>query len=168
MFTTDLPLSERPEKVGERRQRKAQERSHAAHSIDSTKSPSRSSISTDREHWWGFRKAKKASHQKTKSAPAPPSPRSPECQDSIHVMPKDLNIRPIQQYKDPVLQPGFTYATTLSPKLPSGAPLNQPQYEVSEPARDTPSRYTESIDSRFSCKMFYSLVCWRMRPNRGS
>lgn len=151
MFTADLSWADpSAEKVGERRERKARERATKARSIDASIS-SRGSISSDRELWWasGLRKAKSikpkilrptASRDSTSQASVPFSPK--HHRDASHTHPT----------KDPLLQPEWTYTTTLSPNLPSGRPLNPSLFGVPELEGDSSSQCTASTEFRFPGK----------------
>jgi len=150
MFSADLSWTEpNVEKVGERRERKARERSSTAGSIKTTSS-SRSSISADRELWWtsGLKRAKGLQS----SVLRPSSNRSTNSQRHPQYAQKNLHLELPQGLKDPTLQPSWTYATTLSPTLPSGAPFDLPVHEVPELEGDSSSRRTTSTstDTRFS------------------
>jgi hypothetical protein len=149
MFSADLSWTEsNVEKVGERRDRKARERSSTAGSIK-TSSSSRSSESADRELWWtsGLKKAKGLQS----SVLRPSSNRSSSnSQSTTHFVSKKLALKFPQGLKDPTLQPSWTYATTLSPTLPSGAPFDLPVQEVPELEGDRSSRRTTSTEARFS------------------
>ena len=151
MFSADLSWTDPSvEKVGERRERKARERSSTAGSIKTTSS--RSSISADRELWWtaGLKKARGLQSNLRR----PSSTRSTDSQKLKRPVSKKLDVKVPDSLKDPTLQPPWTYATTLSPKLPSGAPLDLPVHEVPELEGDTSSRRTTSTEARFSRKYF--------------
>lgn len=150
MFSADLSWTEpNVEKVGERRERKARERSSTAGSIK-TSSSSRSSLSADRELWWtsGLKKAKGLQS----SILRPSSNRSTNSPRTTRFAPTNLDLDLPQGLKDPTLQPSWTYATTLSPTLPSGAPFDLPVHEVPELEGDSSSRRTTSTstETRFS------------------
>lgn len=151
MFTADLswrdPLTE---KVGERRERKARERSTTAGSVTTSRS-SRSSVSIDRELWWtsGLKKAKSMKP----SLLRPMTSRS-SSQKTAHAISKKLDPIQTNQFKDPTLQPGWTYSSTLCPTLPSGASLDLPEHEVPELEGDTSSRRTDSTGPRLSRKCY--------------
>jgi len=112
-----------------------------------TSTSSRSSISGERELWWssGLKKAKgikstilrPSSHHSTGSQT---TVRSAQTSQEYHSL------------KDPTLQPPWTYATTLSPNLPSGAPFDLPLQDVPELDGDSSSRRTNSTEARFSRK----------------
>ncbi|CAO2650454.1 Nn.00g017460.m01.CDS01 [Neocucurbitaria sp. VM-36] len=147
MFTADLSWSDpHTEKIGERRERKARERSTTAGSVKTSLS-SRSSISVDRELWWtsGLKKAKSIKPNLLR----PMTSRS-SSQKTVHANPKKPDLKLTNDFKDPTLQPGWTYSSTLSQTLPSGASLDLPEYEVPELEGDTSSRRTDSTGPRLS------------------
>lgn len=149
MFTADLSWRDpTTEKIGERRERKARESASAAPSVKTSLS-SRSSISGDRELWWT------SSLKKVKSIKPKilrPSTSSSSSRQTAYTTPRKLDIKLTHEFKDPTLQPGWTYSTTLSQKLPSGASLDLPENEVPELEGDTSSRRTDSTGPRFSSK----------------
>ncbi|KAF2833325.1 hypothetical protein CC86DRAFT_415059 [Ophiobolus disseminans] len=148
MFTADLSWSDpNVEKVGERRERKAREQSSIAGSLKTTTS-SRSSISADRELWWtsGLKKAKVLHSNIIR----PSSKRSNNSPKVARSLPKKLDLKLQPSLKDPTLQPPWTYATTLSPKLPSGARFDLAIHDVPELEGDNSSRRTTSTEARFS------------------
>ncbi|KAI8936284.1 hypothetical protein NX059_006706 [Plenodomus lindquistii] len=155
MFTADLSWADSgTEKVGERRERKARERTTPTASINTSNS-SRGSTSADRELWWtsGLRKAKelkpklsvmrpKTGHSATSEDTAPRT--KSRSQSMVVSGPVDQN-----------LQPGWT--------CPSRTPLEpprqeSPESEVPELEGDTSSRHTNSTephqyyDARFEVK----------------
>ncbi|KAF1840864.1 uncharacterized protein K460DRAFT_398766 [Cucurbitaria berberidis CBS 394.84] len=149
MFSADLSWTDpNTEKIGERRERKARERSTAAASVKTSKS-SRSSISAERELWWtsGLKKARSL-----KPSMLRPASSSSSSQKTVHVIPRKLDKKLAPGFKDPMLQPGWTYSSTLSSMLPSGASLDLPEYEVPELEGDTSSRRTDSTGPRSSSK----------------
>jgi hypothetical protein len=151
MFSADLSWADATtEKVGERRERKARERSTRAGSID-TSTSSRSSVSADRELWWtsGLKKAKSV----RPSILRPTTSRSTSSQKAVPFKPRQPDNARAFQLKDPTLQPGWTYSTTLSPSLPSGTPLDLPVSEVPELEGDSSSRYTDSTELRISSEI---------------
>ncbi|KAF2034931.1 hypothetical protein EK21DRAFT_97134 [Setomelanomma holmii] len=156
MFSADLSWTEPDtEKVGERRQRKARERSSTSNSIK-TSASSRSSISGERELWWtsGLKKAKDL---KPNILIRPSSHRSNNSKKTTRTTPKKPelpNLKLPNSLKDPALQPPWTYATTLSHTLPSGAHFDLPVHEVPELEGDTSSGRTVSTEARFSRKDF--------------
>ncbi|KAF1837621.1 hypothetical protein BDW02DRAFT_645298 [Decorospora gaudefroyi] len=144
MFGTDLQLAKEAETVGARRERKARERSTTAVSIGTSIS-SKSSVSTEREVWWtaGLRKAKTLTLR-------PSTGRSFSSQKTYNNVPKRLDLSLARDFKDPALQPCWTYSSTLSPTLPSGDSFHLQEYDVPELEGDLSSRRTESTRSRFS------------------
>jgi hypothetical protein len=149
MFTADLSWTgPNTEKVGERRERKARERSSTAASIK-TSTSSRNSTFADRELWWtsGLKKAKGIKSNILR----PSSHRSSSSETStVRSNPRKSKIDSPHSSRDPTLQPAWTYATTLSPTLPSGAPFDLPIHDVPELEGDTSSRHTTSTETRFS------------------
>ncbi|ORX94261.1 hypothetical protein BCR34DRAFT_226164 [Clohesyomyces aquaticus] len=153
MFSADLSWKEPDvERVGERRERKARERSNpsSVHKAPSIKS-SKSSISDDRQLFWpaSLKKAKSTTPDKK---PQPSTTRSPSHvrkQSTSSSLPRPLDLdRPL---KDPILQPAWTYSGSLSQTLPSGAPLDLPEHEIPELDGDVYSRHrTNSSTSRSS------------------
>lgn len=156
MFSADLSWTEPDtEKVGERRERIAKQRStpSATPSIRSSKS-SRSSIPDDRELWWtsSLRKAKSIKPSRKARPDTSRSGHSKKTSSSLPQIPQKLEIEPPHDLKDPIHQPAWTYSTSLSPTLPSGAALDPPEYEVPELEGDLSSRGTNSSGSRSSRK----------------
>lgn len=164
MFAADLSWTEPDtEKVGERRERIAKERStpSAAPSVKSSRSSkaSVSSIADDRELWWtsNLKKAKSLNPiRKPKLRPG--TSRSTATQQSrkaSSTLPRTVEIEIPNDLRDPSLQPAWTYSSSLSATLPSGAPLDPPEYEVPELEGDYSSRGTNSSGSRSSrkCRM---------------
>lgn len=149
MFSADLTWDEGGrETVGERRVRKTQEKAHVTPSVKATIS-SKSSGSTNR----GFRWAsglKKAKEPKSSNASRPST--SCTTTSSIADQPTLQQSQPNPQpcLKDPSLQPGWTYSSSLSTTLPSGAPLDLSEHDVPELDGDASSRRTNSILSRTS------------------
>ncbi|KAF2120538.1 hypothetical protein BDV96DRAFT_671612 [Lophiotrema nucula] len=151
MFSADLSwVDPDTEKVGERRERISKERplSSAAPSFKSSGS-SKSSVQDDKELWWPA-SLKKAKAQIPTRRPRPDSSRSgartrkPSISVPQPVEPESPTIR------DPILQPGWTYSSTLHSILPSGASIDPPEYEVPELEGDFSSRRTGSSGSRSS------------------
>ncbi|KAH7095893.1 hypothetical protein FB567DRAFT_42935 [Paraphoma chrysanthemicola] len=148
MFSADLSWTDPgTEKVGERRERKARERSSTTNSIK-TSTSSRSSISGERELWWtsGLKKAKDLKP----SILRPTSQRTTNSQTTTRSNSKKSAPKLTHSLKDPALQPPWTYATTLSHTLPSGGQFDLPLNEVPELEGDTSSGRTASTDARFS------------------
>lgn len=113
-----------------------------------------SSIADDRELWWtsSFKKAKSLKPSRkfrpgTSRSAATEYSRKPSV-----TQPRTLEIELPQELRDPCLQPAWTYSSTLSPTLPSGAPLDPPVYEVPELEGDLSSRGTYSTGSHSSSK----------------
>jgi hypothetical protein len=160
MFATDLQLAREAETVGARRERKARERSTKAASIDTSIS-TKSSVSTERELWWsvGLKKAKNIKPRILR----PSTGRSTSSQKTTsNTAPRKLDLRLARDFKDPALQLGYTYSSTLSPTLPSGDSLHLQEYQVPELEGDVSSRRTESTRSRFSSKcldLSWSSIC---------
>jgi hypothetical protein len=156
MFATDLQLAKEAETVGARRERKARERSSRAASINTSIS-SKSSVSTERELWWsaGLKKAKNIKPRILQ----PSTGSSSSSQKTPNTIPKKLDLRLARDFKDPALQPGYTYSSTLSPTLPSGDSLHLQEHEVPELEGDISSRRTGSTLSRFSSKCLASTGC---------
>jgi len=137
MFAADLSWTDHGvEKVGERRERKARERvnhppSSAGRGSQSSKSSNRSSIlSDDRETWWpvNLKKARAVKPAKRGKLDADQKVVYPRKASSAGSRPAELEA----SLKDPTLQPEWTYSTSLRPTLPSGAPLDPPDYEPPE------------------------------------
>jgi hypothetical protein len=158
MFSADLSWTDPDtEKVGERKQRIAREKekerslSSAAPSVRSGKS-STTSVPDDRELWWtsGLKKAKNIRPLKK---PRPGTSRSAEhAKRTSSLLPQQLESDTLNDLRDPTLQPSWTYSTMLSAKLPSGAQLDPPEYDVPELEGDVSSRGTNSSGSRSSSK----------------
>ncbi|KAH8730981.1 hypothetical protein GQ44DRAFT_605107 [Phaeosphaeriaceae sp. PMI808] len=154
MFTADLSWSgPYTETVGERRERKAREHSLGVGSCRETCSvkttaSSRSSLNGERELWWtaGLKKARSIKPNMLR----PNSHRSTDSQKSPFSGRRNSETQLSHNFKDPTLQPSWTYTTTLSPRLPSGAPIDLPLHEVPGLDADTSSRRTNSTEARFS------------------
>lgn len=150
MFTADLSWSgPNTETVGQRRERKARERSSATPSIK-TSSSSRSSVNNDRELWWtsGLKKAKGIKSNILR----PASHHSGKSQTPSLITPRKSSLKFTEDVRDPTLQPAWTFSNTLSPTLPSGAPLDPPLHDVPELEGDSSSRRTTSTETRDSRK----------------
>ncbi|KAJ4354388.1 uncharacterized protein N0V89_006124 [Didymosphaeria variabile] len=163
MFSADLSWTDpNTEKVGERRERIAKERSlhSTTPSVTSSRSSIASSFADDRQLWWtsSFRKAKslrpnkKARPLTSRSNVTDASRRESTCLRSVETEPN-------RELKDPSLQPSWTYSSTLSATLPSGAPLDPPapEFEVPELEGDLSSRGANSTGSRSSHERRWSL-----------
>jgi hypothetical protein len=172
MFAADLSWTEGDgvEKVGQRKERKARERSTPSlsetPSIGSSRSSrdSVSSVADDREMWWttGLKKAKSL---KPKNIIRPTTSRSTATHATQNSRKTSVSIPEAveaedfamnQRIRDPSLQPSWTYSSTISTRLPSGAPLDPPVHEVPELEGDISSRYTGSSgESRSSRKSYF-------------
>ncbi|KAF1939536.1 hypothetical protein EJ02DRAFT_254775 [Clathrospora elynae] len=145
MFAADLTWVEPrdAEKVGARRERIAREQSITAESMK-TSTSSRSSVSTNRELWWetGLKKAKSMK-------PKILRPSTSRSSRSARV-PQKLDLKIECDLKDPAVQPGWTYSSTLSPTLPSGDALDLQEFAVPELEDNVFSRRTDSTQSRSS------------------
>jgi hypothetical protein len=176
MFAADLSWIEggSVEKVGERKERKARERSTPSlsetPSIRSSRSSRNSvvsSVADDREMWWttGLKKAKslrpkKMSRPTTSWSTATHAiQHSRQTSASIPETTEAEGVTSNRKIRDPSLQPSFTYSSTISSRLPSGAPLDPPVHEVPELEGDVSSRYTGSSgESRSSRESYQSIV----------
>lgn len=150
MFSADLSWSDpHTEKVGERRERRARERSTTASSI-STSASSKSSVSAERELWWtsGLRKAKGIKPRLSSLRHS--RSRSTTLQDTDEELPDKQDTKLAHDLTDPTLQPSWTYSSTLPSRLPSGESLDFAIHEVPELDGDVSSRYTDSTEPRFS------------------
>ncbi|XP_014553100.1 hypothetical protein COCVIDRAFT_40816 [Bipolaris victoriae FI3] len=151
MFATDLPLEKEPETFGARRERKAKERSVRSPSIgaSTTSRSSRGSASTERDAWWPT-SLKKANIIKPKII-RPPSGSSQSSQKTFRNVPATLDMKKAREFKDPALQPSWTYTSSLSGTLPSGNSLHLDEYhQLSELEGDNSSRQSSSISSHAS------------------
>jgi hypothetical protein len=154
MFATDLPLEQEAETVGARRERKTRERSIRSNSINTSRTSissancSANSASTDRELWWssGLKKAKSIKPRILR----PSTGQTANSQGTAKTVPTKLDLTCTHDFKDPALQPSWTYTSTLSATLPSGDPLHPQQDEVPELEGDISSRKTDSTRSRIS------------------
>lgn len=159
MFSADLSWTEPgTEKIGERRERIAKERStpSAEPSISSSPSSraSESSIADERELWWAS-SIRKARNLKPAKLARPSTSLSTATQHSRKPsagLPRTSDSDSPSSVKDPSLHPAYTYLSTLSSTLPSGAPLDPLEYEVPELEGDLSSRATNSSVSRSSRK----------------
>jgi len=174
MFAANLSWADPDtEKVGERRERIAREQSSspAAVSIRSSGS-SRSSVPDDRELWWtsGLKKAKSLKPSGKGRPDTSQRITTPSRNASIS-LPRNFENEPLHELRDPTLQPGWTYSTTLSTTLPSGGPLDPPEYEVPELEGDMSSRCTNSSGSRSSrkyCAVLVAIIKLNFRYRRTS
>ena len=154
MFATDLPLEKEPETFGSRRERKARERSVRTPSIDTSNASrsSRGSLSVERDLWWPA--SLKKAHAVKQKISRPSSDHTEASHKTLRTAPGTLDLTNISEFKDPALQPGWTYTGSLSATLPSGKPLHLDEYhQVSELEGDTSSRQSNSTSSHFSCKL---------------
>lgn len=177
MFAADLTWQV-GESVGQRKERKARERTSGAPSIR-TSVTSRSSSSTDRQEWWtsGLNKikAKTSSRSSTKGRPAT-SPNSTYQHQS--------DLPPLQPVREPTTRdfpswelelphhlkssppkPAYTLSKSLSPNLPSGGSMDLLECDVPELEGDISSRYTHSIVSVSSRKWNQPTYRVRHRAN---
>jgi hypothetical protein len=158
MFSADLSWTDPDtEKIGERRERIAKERSlhSTTPSVTSSRSSIASSLADDRQLWWtsSLRKAKSFKPNK-KARPSTSHSNVTEVSRRTSGL-RSLETEPSGELKDPSLQPSWTYSSTLSSNLPSGAPLDPPapEYEVPELEGDLSSRGANSTGSRSSRKL---------------
>lgn len=161
MFATDLPLEKEPETFGARRERKAKERSVRSPSIgaSTTSRSSRGSASTERDAWWPT-SLKKANIIKPKIKRSPSSS-SQSSQKTFRNVPATLDMKKAREFKDPALQPSWTYTSSLSGTLPSGNSLHLDEYhQISELEGDNSSRQSSSISSHASSKSSITMSCW--------
>lgn len=162
MFSVDLSWTEASaEKVGERRERIARERStpSATPSIKSTISSSTSikSITKDKVLFWtsNVKKAKSLKPIKSARSDRPGTSRSTATSHSrktSNSSPRHIEIDVSHHWRDPALQPAWTYTSSLSPNLPSGQPIESPAYEVPELEGDGSSRGIKSQGAPSPCK----------------
>lgn len=140
MFSVDLSWTEPTvEKVGERRERIARERSttpSATPSIRSTISSRASirSIAKEQVLWWtsSLKKAKSLKPIKAVHLDRPSTSRSTTTNHSRKTSgssPRHVEVE-LPHFRDPALQPAWTYSSSISAKLPSGQSLDPPDDEV--------------------------------------
>ncbi|KAK7193766.1 hypothetical protein DPSP01_000320 [Paraphaeosphaeria sporulosa] len=163
MFSADLSWTDSStEKVGERRERKAKERSlhSTTPSVTSSRSSITSSLADERQLWWtsSLRKAKNFKPNK-KARPSTSRSIVTDASRPTSTVLRSIEPESIRELKDPSLQPGWTYSSTLSSNLPSGAPLDPPapEFEVPELEGDLSSRGANSTGSRSSHERRWSL-----------
>lgn len=164
MFAADLSWQV-GESVGQRKERKARERSSGTPSVrTSVTSRSSGSGSTDRQEWWtaGLNKIKaKSSKSSTNGRPVTsPSSSSQQRADPPQLQPvrkstarefPTWELELPQHLKEPPLpKPAYTFSKTLSPTLPSGGSMDILEFDVPELEGDISSRYTHSIVSMSS------------------
>ncbi|RMZ69042.1 hypothetical protein GMOD_00002948 [Pyrenophora seminiperda CCB06] len=149
MFATELILEQEAETFGARRERKARQQSVTGSSINTSirSQSSASSECTEREQWWST-SLKKAKSIKPKIL-RPSTSKSTVSQKTINTVTQSLDSQLAQHFKDPVLQPGWTYTTSLSSTLPSGDSLLSKD-QLLEHDGDISSRRTDSTRSRIS------------------
>ncbi|KAF2447792.1 hypothetical protein P171DRAFT_231903 [Karstenula rhodostoma CBS 690.94] len=159
MFSADLSWTDPDtEKVGVRRERIAKERSlhSTTPSVSSSRSSIASSFADERQLWWtsSLRKAKSLKLNK-KARPSTSRSNVTDASRPTSTALRSIESEPSRELKDPSLQPGWTYSSTLSSNLPSGAPLDSPapEYEVPELEGDLSSRGANSTGSRSSRKL---------------
>ncbi|KAG9387712.1 hypothetical protein A1F94_000604 [Pyrenophora tritici-repentis] len=131
MFATELLLEQETETFGARKERKAR----------------RGSDSTEREQWWSA-SLKKAKSIKPKIL-RPSTSKTTASQKTINAVTQNLDSQLALHFKDPVLQPSWTYTSSLSSTLPSGDSLHSKD-QLSELDGDISSRRTDSTRSRIS------------------
>ncbi|KAL7772099.1 hypothetical protein CFE70_002052 [Pyrenophora teres f. teres 0-1] len=150
MFATELVLGQEAETFGARKERKARQRSVTGSSTNTSigSQSSRSSESTEREQWWSASLKKKAKSIKPKIL-RPSTSKSTGSQKTISAVTQNLDSQLALHFKDPVLQPSWTYTSSLSSTLPSGDSLHSKD-QVSELDGDISSRRTGSTRSRIS------------------
>jgi hypothetical protein len=169
MFAADLSWQV-GESVGQRKERKACERSSGTPSVrTSVTSRSSGSGSTDRQEWWtaGLNKIKaKSSKSSTKGRPVTsPSSNSQQRADPPPLQPVRETIArdfptwelelPQHLEEHPLPRPAYTFSKTLSPTLPSGGSMDILECDVPELEGDISSRYTHSIISVSSRTQFH-------------
>lgn len=159
MFAADLSWQV-GESVGQRKERKARERSSGTPSVR-TSMTSRSSSSTDRQEWWtsGLNKIKAKASSKSSAKGRPvtsPSSSSQQRADPPPLQPvretiaRDFPAWELElphHLKEPVPKPTYTFSKSLSPNLPSGGSMDILECDVPELEGDISSRYTHSIVS---------------------
>ncbi|KAF2686531.1 hypothetical protein K458DRAFT_429530, partial [Lentithecium fluviatile CBS 122367] len=157
MFAADLSWVEGDgvEKVGERKERKARERSTPSVSVEPSIRSSRSSrdsvssTADDKEMWWtsSLKKAKSLRPNKKARPTTSRSTATQHIRKTSASLPEAIETDDFalpHKLRDPSLQPSWTYSSTIATKLPSGAPLDPPVYEVPELEGDYSSRGTVS------------------------
>lgn len=160
MFATDLPLEREAETVGARRERKAKERTGRPPSTgtSNTSRSSAGSFTNERELWWTA-SLKKAKIIKPKIL-RPSSVQSGSSRTTAVTVPGTLATQKSREFKDPALQPAWTYTSSFATTLPSGNTfqLEQQQHQVQELEGDNSSRQTNSTVSRFSRKLLTTVL----------
>lgn len=152
MFATELVLAQEAETFGARKQRKARQQSVTGSSINTSigSQSSTSSESTEREQWWSQSLKKKAKSIKPKIL-RPSTSKSTASQKTINAVTQNLDSQLALHFKDPALQPSWTYTSSLSSTLPSGDSLHS-RDQVPDLDGDISSRRTDSTRSRVSRK----------------
>ncbi|PVI07090.1 hypothetical protein DM02DRAFT_581002 [Periconia macrospinosa] len=158
MFSADLSWTEASvEKVGERRERIAKDRATppATPSIKSTISSSTSikSVTKDKILFWtsNLKKAKSLNPIKSVRSDRPGTSRSTTASHSRKTSgssPRHVEIEVPHHWRDPALQPAWTYSSSLSPNLPSGQPIEPSVHEVPELEADGSSTTNHISDER--------------------
>ncbi|OCK85906.1 hypothetical protein K432DRAFT_388161 [Lepidopterella palustris CBS 459.81] len=162
MFAADLSWTDPTDlTVGERKKRKKEQQSN------SSKAPSVKSFTSSGTRrdgvWQSASKQSKypsaqASNTPNNSMPktlARPLIQSRASDRSVRLPSKALPPRPLDlksdsTLKDPSLAPAWTFQSTLSPTLPSGASIDLPQSVIPDPDRETWSRHSRSSRSSSS------------------
>ncbi|KAJ8114512.1 hypothetical protein OPT61_g3627 [Boeremia exigua] len=157
MFAADLSWQV-GESVGQRKERKARERSSGTPSVR-TSTTSRSSSSTDRQEWWaaGLTKIKakassKSSSQRRPSTSPIPNPQQrsdlPQLAPVCETVARDFPTWELEfpnHLQDSAPKPAYMVSKSLSPTLPSGGSMDLFECDVPELEGDISSRYTHSI-----------------------
>ena len=163
MFSADLSWTDpNVEKVGERKERIAKERSTSSTSpsIKSCSKSSRDSISSaqeERELWWtsSLRKAKSLKPLRKTSTFRPGSSRSfatEASRKSSGTHSRHAEVESTRDVHNPVLQPAWAYSHSLPPRHHPRKPLDPSVHEVPELEGDGSSHGTTSSGSRSSRK----------------
>lgn len=168
MFAADLSWTEpTTETVGERRERKAREkdreRSMASSAASTTSGQSSNSVRPEKGAWWpsGLRKSKSV---KPAIVVRPPTGSSQTSKGTMtRPFPPQLKVQTSDLLRDPALQPAWTYSSTLSPTLPSGAPLDPPGYVVPELEGDVTWQGSESAGTLTSRQYITECSLLRLR-----
>lgn len=150
MFSADLSWTDpNTEKVGERKNRKARERSTVG---DSSNTSISSTSSADHEAWWttGLRKANSIKPKFSRLRPS--TGRSSASKHNLHAVPESKDYH---AYSSPMVQPDSMYSGTFAAVLPSEGAMDVGEHEVPELEGDASSRQT---DSRFSCTCYISHI----------
>lgn len=163
MFSADLSWTDAgAEKVGERRQRIARERSihSATPSVYSYRSSRASSIADDRELWWasGFRKAKSLTPMRARPSTAQSTDNSRRTSSGLRFITSNLDQEPEEESSP---QPDIASSSTMASTIPSVDFLGPPKLDggLSEFAGDH-SSYGSTSSSSFSSNE----IPWSLRP----